>query len=230
MIDVGRAIQHPFEDKEWTAKMLAGAGIGLAPILNFALNGYMLEVMRNTSQGQDVPLPRWDNLSKYLTDGLKMLVVQLIYIVPFLVLYFVLMMLSIVLSGAVNNSSSSSNAVAAILGILTAAIGCVTFVYLLAFTFFLPALFIQLVKTDQISSVLRFREIIANVRKDLGSYVLVMVFPVVLAFGFGIVFAVFSLIPFVNICLMCVAIPAILLLNPYLTVVFGHLYGQLMRA
>ncbi len=43
MIDIGRAIQHPFQDQNWITKLGIGALVNAVPILNFAGYGYMLE-------------------------------------------------------------------------------------------------------------------------------------------------------------------------------------------
>ncbi|HEY3290992.1 MAG TPA: DUF4013 domain-containing protein [Anaerolineae bacterium] len=230
MIDAGRAIQHPFEDKDWVSKIAIGSVIALVPVFNFTLNGYMLAVMRNTSRGHDVPLPLWENLTGYLIDGLKMFVVQLMYAIPILALGLGLMVLTFVAGLLTNHFDSASDAITTVYGLLVTGTGCIVFVYLLAFSFLLPALYIGLARTDEIASALRIHDIVATMRKDFGSYVLVAVTPVLFIILFTFLYMLLGLIPFVNICLSCITYPALFLMVPYFSIVLGHLYGQMMRS
>jgi len=230
MIDLGRAIQHPFEDKDWAVKMLVGAGVSLVPILNFAMYGYGLQVQRNTAQGQDVPLPRWDDLGKFMGDGLKILVVQLIYAIPLLVIGFGLMLLSVVFGvGADSMRSNTREALSTGFIVITIALACLIMLYSLVFACIFPATYVQLARTGQIGSAFNFNEILALIKSRTGDYVLVVLAPLVISLGFGLVFGVIGIIPIIGVCVTCLVIPLVLLVNPYLTIVLGHLYGQLMR-
>jgi hypothetical protein len=230
MIDFGRAIQHPFEDKDWAVKMLIGAGVSLVPILNFAMNGYALQVQRNTALGQDVPMPRWDDLGKHLTDGLKIFVVQLIYMIPILIITFGLMTMSLVFGVSADSMRGSvRDAVGTGFIVLTLGVTCLLLLYGLVFAFIIPATTIQVARTGQIGSAFNFSEMLALIRRRTGDYVLVVVTPLIISLGFSLVFGVINIIPFVGLCITFILIPLILVINPYVTIVFGHLYGQLMR-
>ncbi len=230
MIDLGRAIQHPFEDKDWAVKMLVGAGISLVPILNFALSGYSLQVQRNVAQGQDVPLPRWDDMGKYLTDGLKVLVVQIIFAIPILVISFGLMVSGMLFGFSSDAMSRSMRDVAgAGFSVLSLALTCLIMLYGVAYVIIQPATLIQLARTDQISSVFRFSEIMAIIKNRTGDYILALFMPVILSFAISAVFGFINLIPFVGLCITFIFIPFMFLALPYISIVLGHIYGQLMR-
>ncbi|MCL4505569.1 MAG: DUF4013 domain-containing protein [Chloroflexi bacterium] len=231
MIDFGRAIQHPFEDKDWLVKMLVGAGVSLAPILNFAMVGYSLEVLRNTSRGQDVPLPKWDDLGKYLVDGLKLFVVQLIYTIPILVVFFGITFVGVGFGVAADRMSrSTQDALGAGFSILTLAMSCLAVIYGLLFAVIEPALYIQVARTGQIGAGFNFKEIMAVIRRNTGDYVLVVFVPLVIGCAFSIVFGIIGLVPFVGLCLIFLFVPVALVFAPYIQIVLGHLYGQLIRA
>ena len=212
-------------------KILIGAGVSLVPILNLAMMGYSLEVLRNTARGEDLPLPKWDDFGKHLVDGLKLFVVQLIYAIPILVLVF-----GITIAGvgfgitADSMSRSTQDAVGIGFSIVTLAFTCLTMVYGLLYAIIEPALYIQVARTGQIGAGFNFKEIMAIIKRNTGDYVVVVLVPLVIGFGFTIVFGIIGIIPFAGLCLVFLLIPVMLVFAPYIQIVFGHLYGQLIRA
>jgi len=230
MINIGRALQHPFEDKDWAIKLLVGAGVSLVPILNFAMNGYGLEVQRNVARDKDVPLPRWDDLGKYLVDGLKIFIVQLIYAIPFIVVGFGLMLLSVGFGVTADRMGSNMrSAFGTGFIVITLGLTCLILLYGLLFAFIIPATYIQLARTGQIASAFNFAQMLVLIKGRSGDYVLIVLIPVVFGVAFTVFFGAINLIPFVGLCLTFLVIPLFLIINPYITIVFGHLYGQLMR-
>ncbi len=230
MIDFGRAVQHPFEDRDWLVKILIGAGVSLIPILNFAVTGYSLEVLRNSSHNRDVPLPQWDDLGRHFVDGLKLFVVMLVYAIPLFVVIFGISFAGVGF-GIVSDrlSRSAQDAAGIVFGILTLTFTCLTLLYGLFYAFIEPALYIQVARTGQISSGFNFKEIKGIIGRNSGDYVLVVLVPLMIGFAFSIVFGVIGLIPFVALCLVFLMIPVMVFLVPYIQIVFGHLYGQLIR-
>jgi hypothetical protein len=231
MIDIGRSIQHPFEDKDWATKMLIGAGVSLVPVLQFAMNGYALDVLRNTARGQDVPLPRWDDLGRQFIDGLKLFAVQLIYSLPILVFVFGLVIVSIGFGITADQASRSTrDAMGAGFAIVSLAVTCLSLVYALVVAFLTPAMYIQVARTGQIGAAFHFNEIGALIRGDTGAYLLAVIVPVAFGLVFAIAISVLMIIPFVGACLGLLLVPVVLLLSPYFNIVIGHMYGQLIKA
>jgi hypothetical protein len=232
MIDFNRAIQHPFEDKDWAVKMLIGAGVNLVPILNFALQGYTVDVVRNTSRGRDVPLPNWDKLGDHFIDGLKLFVVQLIYALPILVLMFGLTIVSVTFGIGMDSAGndSANGMMAAGFSIVLLTLTCLGVLYGLFVAFITPALYIQIACTGQIGACFRFNEMNAVVRRNTGDYLLVVLVPLVIGVIFAIGISVLNIIPFVGACFTFMLIPVLIVLTPYIQIVLGHLYGQLIRA
>jgi hypothetical protein len=226
MINVARALEHPFQDKDWATKMLIGAGISLVPVLNFALNGYALDVLHNTSRGEDVPLPKWDDLGRQFVEGAKLFVVQLIYSIPIMVIVFVSLLIGVGMGLAEKRGPAWAQDVLAILAIGMTGL---SLLYGLVFAFLTPAMYIQVARIGTIGSAFRFNEIAALFRRREGDYIFVVVLPAVLGVVIALVFSVIFLIPFIGFCLIIPFIVLVFLATPYYYIISGHLYGQLER-
>ena len=83
-MDIGKSFSYQFEDKQWISKLGLGAVISLVPILNFAMSGYIVDILRNVENNVAKPLPNWDDLSKKFSDGLILFAAGLIYAAPLL--------------------------------------------------------------------------------------------------------------------------------------------------
>ena len=65
MENLGRSFSYMFEDKDWFQKILIGAAFCLLSLVLIGIPfvlGYLLQVARQSSHGQELPLPAWDNL------------------------------------------------------------------------------------------------------------------------------------------------------------------------
>ena len=231
MVNIERALDHPFQDKEWGAKMLIGAGISLVPVLNFALNGYQLDVLRNTAQGRDVPLPKWDDLGKHFIDGAKLFVVQLIYAIPILAMVFVMMLVGLGLGfGAERTASGTHNAFANSMIAVMFVMGGAAFLYGLFIAFVTPAMYILLARKGNIGAAFHAGDMIAIMQRNMGDYILVVLLPVILGVVLAVGISILTAIPLIGVCLVFPLIVLAFLATPYFYIVSGHLYGQLDRA
>lgn len=230
MFDLGRSLSHPFEDRDWAVKMLVGAGVNLVPVLNFALYGYAMDHLRNTERSQDVPLPKWDDLGKHFVDGLKLFVAQLIYSIPIIALVVGLSVISIIYGVSMEDSSGSARDVmTAGLVVVIVTLTCLSLVYGLFFAFITPAMFIQVARTGEIGSAFRFNEMFALIKRRPTDYLIIVILPVALGIVLGVAFSVLAAIPFVGLCLYFPLLILALLATPYMYIVSGHWYGQLLR-
>ena len=48
-MDIGKVFSYQFEDRQWITKLGLGALISLVPILNVAITGYMVGIIRNVA-------------------------------------------------------------------------------------------------------------------------------------------------------------------------------------
>lgn len=82
------ALSFSFQDDEGLKKLLVG-GIfvfisffaGLIFITGFIVMGYYIGLLRNVMEGVEKPLPKWDNWSKIIVDGLLGGIIYLVYLV-----------------------------------------------------------------------------------------------------------------------------------------------------
>lgn len=76
-----------FRDPRWVPKILIGGLFHLASILIigiFFVLGYCARLARNVVAGMEHPAPEWDDLGEYLTEGLRLFFVVLLYALPFM--------------------------------------------------------------------------------------------------------------------------------------------------
>ena len=88
-MDIGKAFGYVFEDIQWTNKILLGSVILLIPIFGpIVLTGYIIAIMRNVVAGDPYPLPDWSNIGENFMDGLMVVLANLIYGLPMILLSF----------------------------------------------------------------------------------------------------------------------------------------------
>lgn len=226
MIDIGRAIQHPTEDQDWPRKLGIGALIALVPILNFALNGYAVEHLRNTSNGMDVPLPAWDNLGEKFTNGLKLFVVTLVLGLPIVLLACVITAAGSGLAALSGGTERLGDAAVAGAGALAVAVSCLAALYGLFLTYLLPAIYILYAKTKDIGACLRIGELLGIARANTDNYLTIFVILIGFTFVFGLIAGVLNFIPCLG---QILSLLIAFLAAPYLAVLLGHLCGQYAR-
>jgi hypothetical protein len=85
-----RFLRFPFDDKAWVNKALVGGVLGVVGIIVWPLLlplwGYCLRIMRHTAQGEPPSLPEWDDWGQLFLDGLKFILVYLVYMLPMFLL------------------------------------------------------------------------------------------------------------------------------------------------
>jgi Protein of unknown function (DUF4013) len=213
-MDVGKAFTFVFEDKNWITKILIAAGILLLGILfswvlliplivaAILLNGYTVEIVRRVIRGEPDALPKWDNWGALLADGLKMLVIEIVYALPMII---VALCLSIPISALSRNAEQLSS-------LLSAFLSCISIVYAIAVTLVLPAAVAFFADAGDLGAAFRFGEVFGLVRNNFSTYLvtLVMSWVASLIGGLG--------------ALVCGV--GWLFTYPYAWMVTGHLYGQ----
>jgi Protein of unknown function (DUF4013) len=219
-VDIGRAVQHAFEDQEWPKKVGIAVLISLVPVLQLAVNGWMLQITRNNHAGQELPLPDWNDIGKKFTDGIKLFVAQLVYALPMLLLGCVATLASGGLA-AVAGDGTGGGAEAAFAGatVLLLSMSCVAIVYGLFLAYLSPAITIQYAKTGDIGATLRFGEVLAIARKNSGQYLMM----ILVLIGVGLLAGVVATIPFIG-WIIGLAAAAVL------AVVLGHMVGNYWRS
>lgn len=227
MIDVGRSVQHPFEDQNWPSKLGIGALIALVPILNFALGGYTVSHLKSTATGQDTPLPTWDNLGDKFMDGLKIFVVTFILALPILLLTCIVSAVGGGLAALSGEGEGMTDAAAAGAGVLGLAVACISFLYGLLLMYLSPAIYIQYAKTKEIGACLRIGELLNIARANTADYILIFVVIIGVAPVIGLVAGVLNVIPCLG---QILSLVISLLVAPYFYTLLGNLCGQYVRS
>ena len=216
-MDIGKAFTFVFEDDAWITKILIAAAILLVgvlfswvlliPLLLAAalLNGYMVEITRRVIRGQVDGLPEWDNWGDLIADGLKLLVIQIVYMLP-----IIIASLCMIVPAAAAESSEGLSA------FLSVILSCFMVLWAILATVVLPAATAMFAAHDDVAAAFRFGEVFALVRDNLSTYLITLVMTWVASFVGGLGSIVCGLGAFLT--------------SPYGTMVTGHLYGQAYAA
>ncbi len=226
-MDVAKAFTYFSEDDRWVGKLGIGVLVSVASFLilpAFLLYGYAVGIARNVMNGEKRPLPEWEDLGTLFKDGLVMFIAGVVYTLPFWLLICVAFASTIGFGGLSEATQISEDAIAA--GVLATwgLIICLTMVFALAFFFISPAIVIQYVRKGDLGACFRFGEVLAIVRDNFADILIAALTPFAASFVLSIVFGLLNIIP----CLGTIA--AFFLsfaITPYLSVVTGHLYGQI---
>jgi len=105
--------QFPLRGPNWLSRFAIGCALILAssfiPIIPMLfVYGYLLQVMRQAIDGQDLVLPAWEDWGKLGIDGLRATLVGLVYMLPGMLVMFGGMVLYFV--GIIGLSAASAAA------------------------------------------------------------------------------------------------------------------------
>ena len=208
MMDYGKSFTYVFADDKWISKFLVGVVIMLVPIVNFAGYGYMLQIIKNVRDHEELVLPEWDDFGKFFVDGLKFVAGMLVYYIPVILLSFATIPFAI----AVESSGSSGDAI----GVAMMLVSCLIFVFSFLPMLIYPALFIQFAKEDQIGDMFKFSDMWELIKSDGGNYLIVLL----------MIFFVLSFIASFGILLCFVGV---FLTAWWSQLATAHMIGQLAR-
>ncbi len=212
-MDIGKAFGFVFEDEDWIVKILVGAGIfAVGLLLSWLiiplvvalaiLGGYQVEIVRRVIRGDLDALPEWDNWGQLIADGLKVVVVGIVYWLPAI-------LVGLCLGVPAGILSEDAPALSSALSVLSS---CLWILWAIVVTLVMPAAVAFFVDQDDLAAAFRFGEVIAFVRDNLSTYLvtLVMSWVAQIIGGLGSLLCGIGLLATV----------------PYSYMAIGHLYGQ----
>ncbi len=224
-MDVGKSIGYVFEDQKWTNKLLIGALVGIVPIINFALLGWVIDIMRNVTQRQPSPLPDWDNFGDKFVKGTILVIATLIYALPALLFFCPLIFFPLTRG---DFGPDARQAFTAMLVGTTLTFTCLIALYGLLLSFLMPAIYLNFARKGTFSACFEFGEIWRIMSRNLGEYIaawlIVLVIGVGAAFVIGIFAAILAIIPCFGWILAWVLTS---MSGVWTAAVFGHLFGQI---
>ncbi len=68
-----------FSDRNWLKKCAIGLLLSVFPVVNFVALGYVYRIFRAGKRGEEFSLPEWDDLKGLFLDGLRLLVIGLVF-------------------------------------------------------------------------------------------------------------------------------------------------------
>ncbi|WP_369425354.1 DUF4013 domain-containing protein [Methanothrix sp.] len=170
--------------------------------------GYMLEVMRGR-----IPAPELENWGKLFMDGLKLLIVGLIYAIPVIILAILLIGGSILALGARNPAISMAAIGTIMLGMF------LVFIVAIIIGLFATIGYVRFARTDRFGEAFNFNAITAHIgRIGWVSYVLAIV---LISVSMAIVNMIISLVPLLGGLINFILLPAYgLFFARYITLVY----------
>jgi len=181
-MDYAKALTFLWEDPRWKEKVAIGTGVMLVsgllmPVLIgfvgiLIVMGYCVRVLQNVRDGNQYPLPEWDQWSEDLARGFKLAVVAVIWALPAL-----LLSLPVILGGVMMGAGDEgrSGFLTAIGGLTFGLGNCLIVLYSIFYALVTPGFTVWFARTEQISEGLKLTDVWEWTRRNLGSVVLVMI-------------------------------------------------------
>ncbi len=211
-MEIGKAFGFVTEDEQWITKVLIGGLIQFVPLLGtIAILGYSYRVAQNVARGNPRPLPAWGEFGALLGRGFMVLIIQIVYLLPVIVLYGVFVFLTV--AGAA--AAGESEAGAGVVGLLGLCLIPLILIAALVCGFASLAAIMRYLATDSLGEAFKFGEVIATLRSHIGAFLMILVVGIlaglvaglgVIACGVGVLFTGF-----------------------YAQCVIGHAIGQAMQ-
>jgi hypothetical protein len=228
-MQIEKSFRYQFEDAQWVSKLALGAVISLVPILNLAIVGYMVGIIRNVANRAEQPLPNWDDLGDKFREGLILTAAGLVYVAPILILVC-LPLTVLVASGAMSQSNNLRQLGQTLGGVGAALLACVMAVlvlYSLALSIVRPLIMVIFSREGTFASCFRLCEIARIIQFRPGpffvTWIAVILATVVIGLIVGFLNLVLGWIPCLG---WIVGIVLAVGTTVYLMTVDAHLFGQ----
>ena len=181
-LDIGKALKFPTEDENWIVKILIGTVLMIIPIVNFIPIGYVYNIFKKVLNKEEPNLPEWGEWGDLFIRGLMVFLIMLVYII---VPWILLMIGGGIMTAGANNDS----------GALTGLGGFVMFIgglLYLVVALLVPFAIAHYAKNgEEFGAIFKFGDIIGNLFKAIGDYLLAIVVMIGVFFVLGLI----SMIP-----------------------------------
>jgi hypothetical protein len=176
-MDIGKSFGYVFEDDEWITKVLIAAAIlGLGILFSWMLlipliiallllGGYGVEITRRVIRGDTEVLPKWDNWGELLVDGLKALIIGLVYALPIIILGICLGIPSAILAEEAQEVTA----------LLSVCLSGINFLWGIVMGLLVPAAIAMFVAEGELSAAFRFGDVVSLVSGNFVTYLIVLV-------------------------------------------------------
>ena len=215
-MDFGNMIGESFEYakaavagnyKKWLMLVIATILLGIP------LFGYLMKVLRG-----ETPSPEVEDWGTLLVDGIKYLVVALIYAIPLIIVGII-----VVRAGIAGIMSGTSADMMTVFGLIAAGM-VITFVIAIFIAVFEITGVVRLARTGRIREAFNFNEILVKIKKlGWGHYLIAIGILIITGFIMEIIFNVLMIIPVLGgiICLFLIA-PFALFIACYICLIYDN--------
>ena len=181
-IDIAKSLQSPFTDQNWIMKVVIGTVLQFLSFLlvpAWAVTGYFLKVLRQSSEGQDETLPEWDDWGSLIVSGLKYsLGVFILFAIPTALLVFGggAMLMSFIAGISGKSGAAAAGLAGGAMSMAALAIGSLL---CLIISLLLPALTIRFAQNESIGELFGFGQAVADIMRSPLEYLAVLGVPMV---------------------------------------------------
>lgn len=185
--DFVRPFAFVFEDPRGLTKIAIGGLFYLAAFFIvgiFFILGYCAALTRNVIAGQPRPLPEWDDLGTYFSEGLMLFGVGLVYMLPVLAIFGFFFVPAIVMAAA----SGENELMRTMSGGFMSMIWCLTVPVSLALSLWMPGALLFAVVDRRFGAAFELKRIAGFIRANLGNYLLAYVVLLVVRMAAGLGF------------------------------------------
>jgi hypothetical protein len=226
-MDIGKAFTFPFEDDDWLTKLFLGAIVSIVPILNFAWGGYTVDLMRNVIDGVERPLPGWSDFGDKFVKGFIIWIAGFIYALPVFIIGC--LPLGFLVIPASLEGAQLSDALAATFTGVGIVLICILALYLLALTFFYPAVYINFARKGSFGSCFEIGEIVKIISEHTSKYFTAWLVSIVGGIVVGIIVMLLSFVLAIIPCIGWILTWVISALSSvYIFAIYSHLFGQVV--
>ncbi len=183
-MDIERGFRFVFQEKNWFGKIVVG---GLMILFSFLILplliylGYLVEVTRRTIKDEGELLPDWDNIGRKLANGFKLLVIILVYLIPF----FILLFLSIPFAEFEIDGFKNREIIALVPMLIQGEFFGISLLFLLSsilyvvlFTLILPFVIGKFAENESINDAFAISDILSMFRENFGDAVIIFLLSV----------------------------------------------------
>lgn len=225
-MDFGKAFTFMFEDPDWLRKLGIGTLVGLVGILFspiliglvplIMLFGYSLDTLRNVIDGQERPLPEWQDWGGFLARGFKLFAAFFVWALP-----AILIGIPLTIGSALADQNGGS--MGAIAAILIACSSCLLILWGLFLTLLSPAIYVAVAQTDRFAAAFDLGKLWAFTRANLGNIIIA----ILLTWVAGLIASIVAPLGLIALLIGVLVTFPFAILWQYL--VQAHLFGQIAR-
>jgi hypothetical protein len=235
-LDINHLLTFPVKDAQERRRFSIGALLILAstiiPILPYLpVLGYSMKIMRQVAAGQQPSMPDWDDWETLFKDGLKLLGVRLIYILPLLLVLMPIFLL--VMFGPIFGAATESESMFVLTTFVIFPLSMLCLMPIFIFVgIFIPVAEVHVAIQNEFSAGFRIRECWAIFRANIGGFLLayLFIYAISMLLSFALQILIFTVI---LLCLLPIIIPLIsmyIVLFQYTLIAAAYREGTLKQS